>query len=164
MTEDEQLVRDNWHGVRYENGRVYAAHYHPKAEWILSCNSNQRENRNRLSESNCWKVAADFTRRRLKIIHEVEEEIEWVKFAISSSWISDVSSDFFEPIRARVLTGKEAELAELKLGMKEANILPQVAAPIPASEPIPQADGGGPFDRAVERLIAHVDAHLKTAL
>lgn len=63
-----------------------------------------------------WQAAAEFTRERQRLITEKQEEIEW----LARSYCCDPGDNCPEcPIARRVLAILEAQLADLKRGMRE---------------------------------------------
>ncbi len=114
---DEEFVRKNWNGARYDGHRVLSDHSIKGATWILSGNSNCKfEYSNHLDESVAWARAAEFTRDRLEHIRQVKEEIDHLSKDIANcqehDWIAD------EAIYERILASEQAVLSELKKGMK----------------------------------------------
>lgn len=108
MADDEEFVREHW-----EHVDTHKADEHSEP-WIFFTSNAlymafRAENRAEL-----FAKGADFTRKRLDQIRQVEQEIMWVK---GNGHMGECEFDCCKT-RNRIIAREQAVLAELKRGMK----------------------------------------------
>ena len=118
MNEDERLVRKTWNSVELDSGR-WGASVKINCERPLGVSS---------TKTDAWSAAAEFTRKRLEEIRQVEEEIKalarnsYVGYEYYYQVLEGVR-DIVPRVRhhhalSRILAREQAVLGALKKGMK----------------------------------------------
>ena len=99
MTDAEKQVREAWEQVSGQGHAMICIGSPVEGDYFTS-----------------WQAALAFTLERKEQIRQLKEEINLVN--VNWSWASEISSTA-KPIWQRVLTRLQAQLTELKKGMKE---------------------------------------------